>query len=143
MENNQLENSKNKLSFKDGKYATGRRKTSIAKVWLKKGTGKIFVNGKNFEDYFSRETHKMQILRPFEIINQSTDYDVKCNVIGGGHTGQAGALVHGISRALLKFDENLKPSLRKEKLTTRDSRSVERKKPGRAKARRSYQFSKR
>ena len=143
MENNQLENSKIKLNFKDGKYATGRRKTSIAKVWLKKGTGKIFVNGKNFEDYFTRETHKMQVLRPFEIINQSTDYDVKCNVIGGGHTGQAGALVHGISRALLKFDENLKPSLRKEKLTTRDSRSVERKKPGRAKARKSYQFSKR
>ena len=85
----------------------------------------------------------MQILRPFEIVNQSTDYDVRCNVTGGGHTGQAGAMVHGISRALLKFDENLKSSLRKEKLTTRDSRSVERKKPGRAKARRSYQFSKR
>ena len=136
-------NKKIKLDFKDSKYATGRRKTSIAKVWLKKGTGKIFVNGKNFEEYFKRETHKMQILRPFEIINQSTSYDVRCNVIGGGHTGQAGALVHGISRALLKFDENLKPTLRKEKLTTRDSRSVERKKPGRAKARRSFQFSKR
>tara|TARA_B100001250_G_scaffold403038_1_gene416990 strand:+ start:130 stop:561 length:432 start_codon:yes stop_codon:yes gene_type:complete len=143
MENNKQENSKMKLDFKDSKYATGRRKTSIAKIWLKKGTGKIFVNGKKFEDYFTRETHKMQILRPFEIINQSTDYDVRCNVIGGGHTGQAGAMVHGISRALLKFDENLKPTLRKEKLTTRDSRSVERKKPGRAKARRSYQFSKR
>ena len=139
----QTSNTETKLDFKEAKYATGRRKTSIAKVWLKKGTGKIFVNGKNFEDYFTRETHKMQILRPFEIINQSTDYDVKCNVIGGGHTGQAGALVHGISRALLKFDENLKPSLRKEKLTTRDSRSVERKKYGRRKARRSFQFSKR
>ena len=143
MENNQQENSKIKLDFKEGKYATGRRKTSIAKVWLKKGTGKIIVNGKKFEDYFTRETHKMQILRPFEIVNQSTDYDVRCNVVGGGHTGQAGAMVHGISRALLKFDENLKPTLRKEKLTTRDTRSVERKKPGRAKARRSYQFSKR
>ena len=143
MENNQQENSKIKLDFKEGKYATGRRKTSIAKVWLKKGTGKIIVNGKKFEDYFTRETHKMQILRPFEIVNQSTDYDVRCNVVGGGHTGQAGAMVHGISRALLKFDENLKPTLRKEKLTTRDSRSVERKKPGRAKARRSFQFSKR
>ena len=143
MENNQQENSKIKLDFKEGKYATGRRKTSIAKVWLKKGTGKIIVNGIKFEDYFTRETHKMQILRPFEIVNQSTDYDVRCNVVGGGHTGQAGAMVHGISRALLKFDENLKPTLRKEKLTTRDSRSVERKKPGRAKARRSYQFSKR
>ena len=143
MENNQQESFKIKLDFKEAKYATGRRKTSIAKVWLKKGTGKIFVNGKKFEDYFTRETHKMQILRPFEIVNQSTDYDVKCNVIGGGHTGQAGAMVHGISRALLKFDENLKSTLRKEKLTTRDSRSVERKKPGRAKARRSFQFSKR
>ena len=85
----------------------------------------------------------MQILRPFEIINQPTDYDVRCNVVGGGHTGQAGAMVHGISRALLLFDAELKPTLRKEKLTTRDSRSVERKKPGRAKARKSYQFSKR
>ena len=132
-----------KLDFKDSKYATGRRKTSIAKVWLKKGSGKIFVNGKSFEDYFSRSTHKMQILRPFEIINQPTDYDVRSKVLGGGQTGQAGALVHGISRALLKFDETLKSTLRKEKLTTRDSRSVERKKPGRAKARRSYQFSKR
>ena len=132
-----------KLNFKDSKYATGRRKTSIAKVWLKKGTGKIYVNGKNFEDYFTRGAHKMQIMRPFEIINQSTDYDVKSKIVGGGLTGQAGALVHGISRALLKFDENFKPTLRKEKLTTRDSRSVERKKPGRAKARRSFQFSKR
>ena len=132
-----------KLDFKDSKYATGRRKTSIAKVWLKKGTGKIYVNGKNFNDYFTRETHKMQILRPFEIINQSTEYDVKSSVIGGGHTGQAGDLVLGISRALLLFDDKLKPTLRKEKLTSRDSRSVERKKPGRAKARRSYQFSKR
>ena len=132
-----------KLDFKDSKYATGRRKTSIAKVWLKKGSGKIFVNGKNLEDYFTRSTHMMQILRPFEIINQSTDFDVKSNVIGGGLTGQAGALVHGISKALVKLDENLKKTLRKEKLTTRDSRSVERKKPGRAKARRSFQFSKR
>ena len=143
METSQQQEKKIKLDFKDSKYATGRRKTSIAKVWLKKGTGKIYVNGKDFNDYFSRESHKMQIVRPFEIINQSTDYDVKSTVIGGGHTGQAGALVHGIARALLKFDENFKPTLRKEKLTTRDSRSVERKKPGRAKARRSFQFSKR
>ena len=135
--------STNKLDFKESMYATGRRKKSIAKIWLKKGSGKIFVNGKNYNDYFKRSNHKMQILRPFEIINQSTDYDVKSNVVGGGHTGQAGALVHGISRALIKFDENLKTTLRKEKLTTRDSRSVERKKPGRAKARRSFQFSKR
>ena len=145
MENTQSasKSPKLKLDFKDSKYATGRRKTSIAKVWLKKGTGKIYVNGKNFEDYFSRSSHKMQIMRPFEIINQSTEYDVRSNIVGGGMTGQAGALVHGISRALLKFDETLKSTLRKEKLTTRDSRSVERKKPGRAKARRSFQFSKR
>ena len=143
MENTQTSQPKVKLDFKDGKYATGRRKKSIAKVWLKKGSGKFFVNGKSLNDYFPRDTHKMQILRPFEIINQPTDYDVRSQVIGGGQTGQAGALVHGISRALLKFDETLKSTLRKEKLTTRDSRSVERKKPGKAKARKSFQFSKR
>ena len=125
------------------KYATGKRKTSIAKVWLSKGSGKIMVNGKDFKDYFKRSNHQMQIQRPFEIINQQTDYDVKCKVSGGVLTGQAGAMVHGISRAILKFDENLKASLKKEKLTTRDSRSVERKKYGHRKARRSFQFSKR
>ena len=124
-------------------YATGRRKKSIAKVWLKKGSGKIVVNGKNLDHYFKRDTYQMQILRPFEIINQSTDYDVNCKVVGGGLTGQAGALVHGISKALVQLNSELKSALKKEKLTTRDSRSVERKKPGRAKARRSYQFSKR
>ena len=143
MESSANTSAKIKLDFKDSKYATGRRKKSVAKVWLKKGTGKFYVNGRTLEDYFPRANHKMQILRPFEIINQSTDYDVRSKVVGGGQTGQAGALVHGISRALLKFDENLKSTLRKEKLTTRDSRSVERKKPGRAKARRSFQFSKR
>ena len=132
-----------KLDFKDSKYATGRRKTSIAKIWIKKGSGKIYVNGKNFEDYFKRPNHKMQILRPFEAINKPTEYDVRCHVTGGGQTGQTGAMVHGISKALLLFDAEFKSTLRKEKLTTRDSRSVERKKPGRAKARRSYQFSKR
>ena len=132
-----------KLDFKDSKYATGRRKTSIAKVWLKKGSGKIYVNGKLFSDYFASDNHKMQIIRPFELINQSTEYDVKCSVKGGGPTGQAGALVHGISKALVLFDSNLKSTLKTEKLTTRDSRAVERKKPGRKKARRSFQFSKR
>ena len=125
------------------KYATGKRKTSIAKVWLSKGSGKISVNGKDFKDYFKRSNHQMQIQRPFEIINQQTDYDVKCRVAGGGLTGQAGAMVHGISRAILKFDENLKASLKKEKLTTRDSRSVERKKYGQPGARKKFQFSKR
>ncbi len=132
-----------KLDFKDSKYATGRRKKSIAKIWLKKGTGKIYVNGKLFNEYFSNDSHKMQITRPFEILNQATDYDVRCSVKGGGHTGQAGAMVHGISKALLLFDPDSKSVLRTEKLTTRDSRSVERKKPGRKKARRSFQFSKR
>ena len=146
MESNQdlsKKNNKIKLDFKDSKYATGRRKTSIAKVWLKKGSGKIYVNGKNYEEYFTSATHKMLLLRPFTIINQPSDYDVRCSVTGGGHTGQAGAMVHGISKALLLFDPELKSTLRKEKLTTRDSRAVERKKPGRAKARKSYQFSKR
>jgi small subunit ribosomal protein S9 len=132
-----------KLDFKDSKYATGRRKKSIAKIWLKKGTGKIYVNGKLFSDYFSSEFHHLQITRPFEIINQATSYDVRCSVSGGGHTGQAGAMVHGISKALLLFDSEFKSTLKTEKLTTRDSRSVERKKPGRKKARRSFQFSKR
>ena len=131
------------LDFKDSKYATGKRKTSIAKIWLKKGSGKIYVNGKNYEDYFKRANHKMQLLRPFEIIDQPTAYDVRCSVKGGGHTGQVGAMVHGIAKALLQFDSELKSTLKKEKLTTRDSRAVERKKYGRKKARRSYQFSKR
>ena len=132
-----------KLDFKDSKYATGRRKTSIAKIWLKKGSGKIYVNGKNYEDYFKRANHKMQLLRPFEIINQPTNYDVRCKVKGGGLTGQVGAMVHGISKALLMFDSEYKSTLKKEKLTTRDSRAVERKKYGHRKARRSFQFSKR
>ena len=146
METNQdtsVKSEKIKLDFKDSKYATGRRKTSIAKVWLKKGTGKIHVNGKNYDSYFKRDTHKMQLLKPFELINQSTSYDVKCNVRGGGATGQVGAMVLGISRALLLYDSNFKSALKKEKLTTRDSRSVERKKYGHRKARRSFQFSKR
>ena len=148
MENSQQNNQntkeqKLKLDFSDGKYATGRRKTSIAKVWVKKGSGKIYVNGKLFSEYFSNDNHKMQITRPFEIINQPTEYDVRCSVKGGGPTGQAGAMVHGISKALVMFDNNFKSTLKTEKLTTRDSRSVERKKPGRKKARRSFQFSKR
>ena len=133
----------NNMSSKDSKYATGKRKTSIAKIWLTKGSGKILINGKDLNEYFKRANHKMQVLRPFEIINQSTEYDVKCKVSGGGLSGQAGAMVHGISKALLRIDPNLKSELKKEKLTTRDSRSVERKKYGHRKARRSFQFSKR
>ena len=143
MENTTTNTTNIKLDFKDSKYATGRRKTSIAKIWLKKGSGKIYVNGKLFSDYFSNDNHKMQVTRPFDIINQPTSFDVRCTVKGGGPTGQAGAMVHGISKALVMFDEKLKSTLKTEKLTTRDSRSVERKKPGRKKARRSFQFSKR
>ena len=141
--NSNTKKTKINLDFKDSKYATGRRKTSIAKVWLKKGSGQIYVNGKLYNEYFSDDNHKMQITRPFELINQATEYDVRCSVKGGGPTGQAGAMVHGISKALVLFDQNLKSTLKTEKLTTRDSRAVERKKPGRRKARRSFQFSKR
>ena len=143
MENTQSIKKAPKLDFKESKYATGRRKKSIAKVWLKKGSGLIYVNGKLFNEYFVNENHKMQITRPFEIINQSTEFDVRCSVRGGGPTGQAGAMVHGISKALVLFDEKFKSTLKSENLTTRDSRAVERKKPGRRKARRSFQFSKR
>ena len=140
---NSPKKTKIKLDFKDSKYATGRRKKSIAKVWVKKGSGKIYVNGRTMEEYFTSGTHKMQITRPFEIIKQATNYDVRCSVTGGGHTGQAGAMVHGIARALILFDPEFRTTLKTEKLSTRDSRSVERKKPGRRKARRSFQFSKR
>ena len=143
METSQGRSEKLKLNFKDSKYATGRRKTSIAKVWLKKGSGKIYINGKSYENYFKKENLKMQLLRPFDILNQSTSYDVKCNVKGGGLTGQVGAMVHGISKALVQMNPESKSVLKKEKLTTRDSRAVERKKYGRRKARRSFQFSKR
>ncbi len=143
METQELKNKKVKLDFKDSKYATGRRKKSIAKIWLKKGSGNIYVNGKKYDEYFKREQHKMKLLRPFDIISQSTDYDVRCNVRGGGLSGQIGAISHGISKALVMFDSSLKTTLKKEKLTTRDSRAVERKKYGHRKARRSFQFSKR
>ena len=115
----------------------------LFRSWLKKGSGKIIVNGKDYEEYFKRVNHKSELTKPFEIINQSSSYDVRCSVKGGGHSGQVGAMIHGISKALLQFDSTLKPTLKKEKLTTRDSRSVERKKYGHRKARRSFQFSKR
>ena len=102
--NSSNEISKSDLNFKDGKYATGKRKTSIARIWLKKGTGKIIVNGKDYENYFKRANHKMQLLRPFEILNQQTTYDVNCKVKGGGLTGQVGAMVNGISKALVMID---------------------------------------
>ena len=136
-------NKKIKLDFKNSKYATGRRKKSIAKVWLKKGSGIIHVNGKKMVDYFKKTNLQMSIFRPFTIIKREHEFDARCSVKGGGHTGQAGAIILGISRALVKFEPELKSPLKKEKLTTRDSRAVERKKYGRRKARRSFQFSKR
>ena len=132
-----------KLNFKDSKYATGRRKRSIAKVWVKKGSGMIHVNGKIMNEYFKRPVHQIIVMRPLELSNVANAYDVRASVRGGGHSGQAGAIIHGISRALVLHDEILKSALKKEKLTTRDSRVVERKKYGRKKARRSFQFSKR
>jgi small subunit ribosomal protein S9 len=132
-----------KLDFKDSKYATGRRKRSIAKVWVKKGTGNIYVNGLKMNEYFKRPVHQIIVTRPLEVSNVLTSYDVRCSVKGGGLSGQAGAIIHGLSRALIIQDENLKQGLKKEKLTTRDSRVVERKKYGHRKARRSFQFSKR
>ena len=132
-----------KLDFKESKYATGRRKTSVAKVWVKKGTGAIYVNGMSMEEYFKRPVHQLLVVRPLEISNVKSNYDIKCSVKGGGMSGQAGAIILGISKALVMFEDTLKKVLKKDKLTTRDSRVVERKKYGHRKARRSFQFSKR
>ena len=136
-------NKKIKLDFKESKYATGRRKKSIAKVWLKRGSGNIHVNGKKMADYFLKSNLQIAISRPLTIVKRENEFDVKCTVKGGGLSGQAGAIIHGIARALVQFEPDLKPTLKKEKLTTRDSRAVERKKYGHRKARRSFQFSKR
>ena len=140
---NQTQSKKTKLNFKDSKYATGRRKKSVAKVWVKKGSGNIHVNGVKMNEYFKRPVHQLIVNRPLEISNVTNNYDVKCSVKGGGLSGQAGAIILGISKALISHDETLKKSLKKDKLTTRDSRVVERKKYGHRKARRSFQFSKR
>ena len=134
---------KMKLDFKDSKYATGRRKRSIARVWIKKGSGNIYVNGIKMDEYFKRPIHQIIVTRPLEISEIRTNYDVKCSVKGGGLSGQAGAIILGISRALISHDESLKKNLKKDRLTTRDSRVVERKKYGHRKARRSFQFSNR
>ena len=132
-----------KLDFKEAIYATGRRKKSIARVWLRKGTGSINVNGKKMIDYFINQNLQTAVCRPFAVVKRENEFDVKCTVKGGGLSGQAGAIIHGISRALVQIEPDLKPIMKKEKLTTRDSRAVERKKYGRRKARRSFQFSKR
>ena len=132
-----------KLDFKDSKYATGRRKKSIAKVWLKRGSGNIHVNGKKMVDYFQKQNLQIAIFRPLTIVKRENEFDIRCSVKGGGLSGQAGAIIHGLARAIVLFEPDLKLTLKKEKLTTRDSRAVERKKYGRKKARRSFQFSKR
>ena len=134
---------KTRLDFKDSKYATGRRKRSIAKVWVKKGSGNIHVNGKKMNEYFQKANLQIAIFRPLTIVKRENEYDVRCSVKGGGLTGQAGAIIHGLARAIILHEPDLKPTLKKENLTTRDSRVVERKKYGRKKARRSFQFSKR
>lgn len=124
-------------------YGTGRRKTSVARVFLKKGTGKIIVNGKVVDEFFARETGRMIVRQPLELTNHLESFDIKVNVHGGGETGQAGAIRHGITRALIDYDASLKPQLSQAGYVTRDAREVERKKVGLRKARRAKQFSKR
>jgi small subunit ribosomal protein S9 len=124
-------------------YGTGRRKSSVARVFIKRGTGRITINGRPIEQYFHRETGRMIARQPLELTNHATTFDVLVNVDGGGESGQAGAVRHGITRALIDYDATLKPVLSKAGLVTRDAREVERKKVGLRKARRRKQFSKR
>ncbi len=124
-------------------YGTGRRKRSVARVWLKPGSGEFMVNRQNMDDYFKRETLKMVIMQPFQLLNLQDKYDVRVNVNGGGNSGQAGAVRHGIARALLQADEELRSPLRQAGFLTRDSREKERKKYGQKGARARFQFSKR
>ena len=124
-------------------YGTGRRKTATARVWVKRGTGKITVNGKDIADYFARPVLRLMIRQPLEAGKRETELDVVCTVKGSGLTGQAGAVRHGIARAMVEFEPELRTAMRPQKLLTRDPRAVERKKYGKAKARRSFQFSKR
>jgi small subunit ribosomal protein S9 len=124
-------------------YGTGRRKTATARVWIKRGTGKITINGKDQEQYFARPVLRLMIKQPLEAAKRETEIDVVCTVTGSGLTGQAGAVRHGIARALVNFEPELRLAMRPGKFLTRDPRAVERKKYGRAKARRSFQFSKR
>jgi small subunit ribosomal protein S9 len=124
-------------------YATGRRKTSSARVYLKKGKGDISVNDRKLDEYFGRKVAQMLVTQPLELLDLSEKLDINIKVKGGGSFGQAGAIRHGISRALTSFDEELRPQLKKAGLLTRDPRRVERKKPGLVKARKSKQFSKR
>lgn len=140
---NQAEHPGPKLDSKGRVQTTGKRKSAIAKVWLKPGSGKIIVNGRENHVYFARPVLQMIINQPFEKVNREAQFDIVCSVAGGGLSGQAGALRHGISKALLEFDPSLRSVLKEAGFITRDSRVVESKKYGRAKARRSFQFSKR
>ncbi|MDH3286362.1 MAG: 30S ribosomal protein S9 [Betaproteobacteria bacterium] len=124
-------------------YGTGRRKSAVARVFIRPGKGDITVNGKPVDEFFSRETGRMIVRQPLELTNTTTSFDIKVNVNGGGENGQAGAVRHGITRALIDYDAALKPPLKKAGLVTRDAREVERKKVGLRKARRRKQFSKR
>lgn len=127
----------------DYNYGTGRRKSSVARVFIKRGSGKIVVNGLPIDQYFRRETGRMIARQPLELTSHTTTFDVLVNVAGGGESGQAGAVRHGITRALIDYDAELKPSLSKAGLVSRDAREVERKKVGLRKARRRKQYSKR
>ncbi|MDR3352994.1 MAG: 30S ribosomal protein S9 [Zoogloeaceae bacterium] len=124
-------------------YGTGRRKSAVARVFMKRGSGTIVVNGKPLDEFFSRETGRMVVRQPLALVNQIDGFDIKVNVSGGGESGQAGAVRHGITRALLEYDATLKPALSGAGFVTRDAREVERKKVGLHKARRRKQFSKR
>ncbi len=124
-------------------YATGKRKDAVARVWIKPGPGRIIVNGRDLETYFARPVLRMMINQPFDVAERVGQYDVKCTVKGGGLSGQAGAVRHGISKALTLYEPALRSALKAKGFLTRDSRVVERKKYGRRKARRSFQFSKR
>lgn len=124
-------------------YATGKRKDAIARVWIKAGSGKVIINGEAQEIYFKRAVLRMMLNQPFQVTNRENNFDVMCTIKGGGLSGQAGALKHGISKALVGFEPELRAILKKEGFLTRDSRVVERKKYGKPKARRSFQFSKR
>jgi small subunit ribosomal protein S9 len=124
-------------------YGTGRRKTAVARVFLKSGSGKFVVNGKPVDEFFSRETGRMVVRQPLELTQHMGTFDIMVNVIGGGESGQAGAVRHGITRALIEYDTLLKPTLSQAGFVTRDAREVERKKVGLHKARRRKQFSKR
>lgn len=124
-------------------YGTGRRKSSVARVFIKRGTGKITINGRALDDFFKRETGRMIVMQPLRVTDNVETFDIMVNVAGGGESGQAGAVRHGITRALIDYDAALKPTLSQAGLVTRDAREVERKKVGLHKARRAKQFSKR